>query len=144
MVKRLEILNQHKRYLKEDTAVDPSVVNNTPTVTSSTVDLAANVIPGADNPKVKELQDLLRTKFSSYIVADSKLGPKTLNSALKALKGEAQDKPKFKVKPKKVKPKVKVDTKVVDKSNPLSQAVDSEIKKSNEYLANSEYKNPEA
>jgi peptidoglycan hydrolase-like protein with peptidoglycan-binding domain len=49
------------------------------------------VQPGVYNEKVKQLQDHLNTKFQSGLVADGKLGPKTLAAAQAALTKAASD-----------------------------------------------------
>lgn len=89
---KTEILNLHKKFINEENAVE--------------------VTPGVVNDKVLELQNLLKTKFGSSISADSKLGPKTIDSAIRALLGQEQLKPSVKVKSK-VTPKAKVTPKVV-------------------------------
>lgn len=96
-----EILNLHKKFINE----------NTNPVTE--------ILPGVANDKVLELQNLLKTKFGSYITADSKLGPKTLDSAIRALLGQEQI--KSVVQPKKVQVKKKVQPVQKNDSKPSEQ-----------------------
>lgn len=44
--------------------------------------------PGVFNQKVLDLQNHLNTKFNAGLIADGKLGPKTLAAAQKALQGK--------------------------------------------------------
>jgi len=64
---RRNISNLHKNYITEQAVQD------------------AAIQPGVYNEKVKQLQDHLNTKFQSGLVADGKLGPKTLAAAQAAL-----------------------------------------------------------
>lgn len=106
------ILNQHKKYLKEETSSTGTTTGTTTTgttTTGTTTGTTTDILPGVENQKVKELQDLLITKFKSGISSDSKLGPKTLDSAIRALLGQEQLKKTIQPKPK-VKPKTPTQT----------------------------------
>lgn len=70
---RRNISKLHKSYITEEAVQDVAVQ------------------PGVYNEKVKQLQDHLNTKFQSGLVADGKLGPKTLAAAQAALTKAASD-----------------------------------------------------
>jgi peptidoglycan hydrolase-like protein with peptidoglycan-binding domain len=70
---RRNISKLHKSYITEQAVQDVAVQ------------------PGVYNEKVKQLQDHLNTKFQSGLVADGKLGPKTLAAAQAALTKAASD-----------------------------------------------------
>lgn len=63
------ISNLHKNYITEQVALP-------------------NIQPGVYNDKVKQLQQYLIDTYKSNIVADGKLGPKTLVAAQTALQGK--------------------------------------------------------
>jgi hypothetical protein len=67
---RKNISNLHKNYITEQAVQDVAVQ------------------PGVFNQKVQDLQNHLNTKFKSGLVADGKLGPKTLAAVQVALKGQ--------------------------------------------------------
>jgi len=78
---RRNISKLHKNYITEQAVQDVAVQ------------------PGVYNEKVKQLQDHLNTKFQSGLVADGKLGPKTLAAAQAALTKAASDNSKTQVTP---------------------------------------------
>lgn len=117
-----EILGLHKKYINEQ--VPPTTT--TTTTTNQPTTPPSEIVPGVANDKVLELQNLLKTKFQSGIAADSKLGPKTIDSAMRALLGQEQLKPSVQT-PSKVKTpsNVKTPSKVVKKPTDITDKTPS-------------------